>query len=455
MKKMVSDADRTAIETLVRGPKFPEREFVRSGRSFAQVHAMAARFRATLGSGERATPVCLGAEDRAVIAAALLASLGGGPELLLPYGYSGRALARMQQVTGFTTAVVDVDRDFPAGVQVVRPEPDCPADPAVLAKPDLKAGLVRIFTGGSTGSPQVWAKTAENIFAEALFLARRFSITEQDCIVATVPPCHIYGFLFSIVLPLVSGATVVADTPSFPGEIIHTIHEQGATVLAAVPAHYRALREKTIDDSRLRLAVSSAGMLGQAENEAFHTRNGVGVVEVYGSTETGGIATRNRSVGEDFFTAFSTVGWKVVDDRLAVCSPYISPDLTLDDEGFFITADRVEPRGGDGFFLKGRADAVTKVGGKRVDLEEIRLLIREAAGVGDCVVTALPEPGGRGNLIVALVQGRAVDTDVIKKMLAERLEPYARPRTLKVVDRIPVQKNGKYDRQAIARLFSA
>jgi len=453
MRKMLSAEERRALEALVRGPKFPEREFVRSGRSFAEVYAMATRLRATLGSGERATPVCLGAEDKAVIGAALLASLGGGPELLLPYGFSGRALARMQQVTGFTTAIGDVDRDFPADVQVLRPDSEHSAGIAVLSKPDLQAGLLRIFTGGSTGSPQIWAKTAQNIFAEALFLARRFSITEQDCIVATIPPYHIYGFLFSIVLPLVSGATVVAETPSFPGEITRTLQEQAATVLAAVPAHYRALREKAIPDSCLRLAVSSAGMLEQVDNEAFFSRNGIGIVEVYGSTETGGIATRNRSLGEDFFTPFSTVGWKVADDRLAVRSPYISPDLALDSEGFFITADRVEPSG-SGFLLKGRADAVTKVGGKRVDLEEIRVLIKATAGVGDCVVTALPEPGGRGHLIAALVQGDGVDTDLIKKILAERLEPYARPRTIKVVDRIPVQENGKYDRQAIARIFS-
>ena len=52
-----------------------------------------------------------------------------------------------------------------------------------------------------------------------------------------------------------------------------------------------------------------------------------------------------------------------------VRSPYISPDLTVDADGFFTAGDRVEAKEENRFALKGRADMVTKVGGKRVDLE--------------------------------------------------------------------------------------
>ncbi len=136
-------------------------------------------------------------------------------------------------------------------------------------------------------------------------------------------------------------------------------------------------------------------------------------------------------------------------------SPYISPDLRLDKDGYFLTADRVDPCGGEGFLLKGRADSVTKVGGKRVDLEEVRSLIRAQDGVEDCVVLGLAGSGGRGHLIAALIQGRAVDPDRIRTTLADRLEPYALPRVFRIIDRIPVLENGKYNRQAIERLLSA
>ncbi|MFT5699186.1 MAG: acyl-coenzyme A synthetase/AMP-(fatty) acid ligase [Desulforhopalus sp.] len=442
-----------AIQNLLQGPRYPDREFVRSGATFAEVYAMAASLRATLAGPEyQGQAVCLAAENKAIIAAALLASLAGGPSLLLPYAFSAKALAKMQQATGFTTAISDVKRDFPGGVQVICPQSTGATEIPVSGQSLPRAELLRIFTGGSTGAPQVWAKTKENIFSEASFLASRYEVTEEDCIMATIPAYHIYGLLFSVVLPLVSSATVVDETPSFPNEIAQLARDNEITILASVPAHYRVLAEVELNRS-LRLAFSSAGMLDAADNGAFCRRNKIGVVEVYGSTETGGIATRNRERGEDYFTPFPTIDWKIVGGRLAVCSAYISPDLAVDEKDFFTASDRVEARGTNEFTLKGRADTVTKVGGKRVDLDEIRLLIKNESGVTDCVVMALPESGGREHRIGALIQGNMVDTETIRKRLVDSLEPYALPRRMKTVDLIPVKENGKYDWLGIARLL--
>ncbi len=449
-----------SIKALLTGPKFPDKEFIRSGATFGEVYAMAAGFRTALSGPEyQGASICLAVDDRAVMAAVLLAALTGGPSgnsptLLLPYAFSAKSLARMQQLTGFTTAITDVDRELPPGTTIIRPPAGTKAEPTNCAPISPQAELLRIFTGGSTGTPQIWSKTGENLFGEGFSLARHFAVTEKDCIVATVPPYHIYGLLFSVILPLVSGASVVMATPSFPGEIADVIHEQGATLLAGIPPHYRALRGKQVASSSLRLAFSSAGMLDAEDNEAFSHLNKVGIVEVYGSTETGGIATRNRHLGETSFTAFPTVSWTVKEDRLCVRSPFLSPELPVADDGFFTTGDRVEPNGTTQFILKGRVDGVTKVGGKRVDLEEVRAIIKKVPKVSDCVVMALPDPGGREHRIVALVQGTEVDMDLLRKTLAKSLEFYALPRVLKTINRIPLQENGKYNRDAIIQLLT-
>jgi acyl-coenzyme A synthetase/AMP-(fatty) acid ligase len=355
----------------------------------------------------------------------------------------------MQQRTGYTMAITDTDRELPPGTILIRPQSGRGKGIHPNAAVDPQAELLKIFTGGSTGMPQIWSKTAGNLFGEGFSLASHFRVTEKDCIVATVPPYHIYGLLFSVILPLVSGASVMRDTPAFPGEIVDTIREEGATLLAGIPPHYRALRGKKIAPSSLRLAFSSAGMLDTEDNKAFFHLNNIGIAEVYGSTETGGIAARNRHLGETSFTAFPAVSWKIKDERLCVRSTFLSPELSLAGDGFFTTGDRVAAEGISRFSLRGRTDEITKVGGKRVDLEEISAIIKKVPAVSDCVLLALPEQGGREHRIVALVQGTGVDIVLLRKTLAASFEFYALPRLIKTIDRIPRQENGKYDRDAI------
>ncbi|MEE4243523.1 MAG: fatty acid--CoA ligase family protein [Desulfopila sp.] len=448
-------ADRTtdiqrSVEDLLQGPRFPEKEYCR-GVTFADVYSMAMELRHALNEpGVRPDCVCLAVEDKAVMAATLLAVLGGGPPLLLPYAFSPGVLLDLRRTTGFANAVADPSLELPDGVRTVHFHSGDTVRNPVQAEVAPHAELLRIFTGGSTGTPRIWSKTIENIFGEALFLARSYRITEQDCLLATVPPYHIYGLLFSVVLPLVASAAVVDATPSFPGEISAAAEEHGATVLISVPPHYRVLQQQKL---QIRLAFSSAGMLDLEDNRRFCRNNRVPVVEVYGSTETGGIAARNRFDGEEHFTPFATVCCKIVDDRLAVRSPYVSPQLPVDGEGYYVTGDRVKGYADGRFSLQGRADKVTKVGGKRVDLDHISSVIKKMTGVVDCVVTALPDTGGRGHRIGALVQGEELDVTFIQKNLAEYLESYMLPRRIKKVERIPVSRNGKYDWNTIISLL--
>ena len=395
--------------------------------------------------------VCLATENKAVIGAALLARLCGTPALLLPHALSGRALARMQKATGFTTAISDRADIVPPGTRILWPKTGAAHKLYFHTGPDQE--LLRLFTGGSTGSPQVWSKTSSNLFAEARYLADRFGITDQDLIAATISPCHIYGLLFSVLIPLVSSATVIAQTPSFPAEIADAIQSNKATILAAVPAHYRALRQQVTSKGSLRFAVSSAGMLDPGDNAAFCNQNKTSIVEVYGSTETGGIATRNRRAGETDFTPFSTVDWKISRERLLVRSPYISLQTPRDEDGFFMTGDRVEAAPGNSFALKGRMDGITKVAGKRVDLEEIRETIRQYPGVEDCFILALPDPSGRENQICALVQATVLNKEDLFTSLQTRLESYGLPRVIRRTNTMPLTGAGKYDLAAIRRIL--
>ena len=432
-------------------------EFVAGGASFAEVHGLAARFCTHFLTLPQELPICLAAEGRDVIAAALLGAAAADRVLALPHSFSARALHHMQEVTGFSHAVTDVDRELAHGVKIITPKDVASLSPTTLrdTAPDSDQELVKLFTGGSTGAAKIWSKSVANIFGEARFMAKEYKINSDDVILATVTPYHIYGLLFSVVIPLVAGGQIVADSPFFPAEIAEQVTTHEVTILASVPAHYRALQGRGLPAS-LRLAFSSAGMLAEEDNRGFCANNRAGIVEIYGSTETGGLAARNRGVGEAFFSPLQPVEWKIVDERLFVRSPFLSPEVLQEEDGWFLSGDRVKAEADATFSLHGRADAITKVAGERVDLDEIRDLLQQQKGVAECVVIPLPDEGGRGNRIAALIRSDVEELDLlpIKLVLSVSLEPAAMPKIIRCTSHIPVRPNGKYDRDAIIKLLS-
>lgn len=451
----MDESDMNVFEELSRvlkGPEKGSREYLSSGLTYGQLYDLASGLRAELQKPSyQGVCLCLATDDKGLLAAGILAALGGDQQLLLPFSLQGRALEKIISETGVKSVIGHELIIRGEGVELL--------NPATL-RSTLKQGktdvhlhheLLRIYTGGSTGSPQIWSKTVGNIFSEAFFLSKAFNVTEKDTILSTVPPNHIYGLLFTVILPLVSGATVVSEVPQFPAEISQKAEEHGATLLVSVPPHYRGLKNT---DLSMRLAFSSAGMLEKEDNQHFCARNGVPIVEVYGSTETGGVASRNRFRKEETFTPFPTLDWRIIDECLAVRSPYISPDLGVDSDGYFRTNDRVKSDDNTTFSLLGRIDNIVKIGGKRVDLDEIRAILLKEPGVEDCVVLPTPQPGGRGHRIDALLQATQLDLGKVKEVLADSLEHYAIPRTIKRVEQIPTKDNGKYDWLRICQLLA-
>lgn len=394
--------------------------------------------------------------DRAVIAAAIVAALAGGPILILPYDISDGALMDLASDPEHTWVVTDPDRMLPDRFKelFVTPDGHSPTPIALNAGIDPGAPLLKLYTGGSTGTPTIWTKTVENIMGEALFHVGEHQISCDDVVVATVPPYHIYGLLFSVVAPLLAGARVVDQTCGFPHEIVNTVTDTAATILVSVPAHFRALKDHDFSGHGLRLAFSSAGVLDEADERNFRQLNNVFVMEVYGSTETGGIAFRCRGRGETFFSPFDVIETCIAEESLKIRSPFISSEISRNDAGFYLVPDRVKKCSGNRFAILGRSDAVVKIAGLRVDLDRVGSVLKAMDGIRDALVLAKAVPRGRAFDICALVEGNCTPGD-IRLFLSGRLEAAAHPRWIKVVDQIPMTRSGKYDRAAVAALFEA
>ncbi len=442
------------ITRLACGPCDPDRRFVIGGATYAELYATAAGIRRCLSFSTRPDGVMLGTENRRLLMATLLAGLTGNFTVLLPHALSPRAFSRLHDLTGCRVGIGDHPDLFPPGMRVLGPEAFAEPGPGETpgGPPDPDREWVRLFTGGSTGRPQLCTKTPLSLLGEALYLAEKFGLDSGDRVVAAVPPYHIYGLLYSVLAPFAASAAVLDERPFFPGEIELAVEAHTATVLVAAPIHYRALRNSPLAHGGLRMAFSSASMLPGKDNAAFCRKTGAPIFEVYGATETGGVASRCRACGQTAFQAFAGVDWKIRNAHLLVRSDFLSPEPDRDAEGFVKVGDRARRSDAGGFLLLGRSDGIIKVAGERVDLDDVRQRIEQIPGVREAVVRALPRKDGRENTIAALVAGD-IDEKLLFTRLAAKLEDHARPRLVRIVEAIPVSDTGKIDRLAVERLL--
>jgi len=356
------------MQRLLSGPDRPGQAFTMPGTNYDGLYRMARRIRAAFNSdGDDKAPVCMGTDDRSVLAAALLATLADGPKLLISDDFSANTVAELQRRTGFTRIITRPPAPLPTTITVI--EPQQLDDEAEALAPDETPNADRpwvvLRTGGSTGTPRLWTKTPRNLLGEVDYLVNRYKINSSDRILASVTALHIYGLLFSLLVPLVASARVVAKTPSVPEAIKRQMAATSPTIFVSMPVHYRALREHPPEKGALRLAFSSAGPLAEADGAAFSKATGVDLVEFYGSAETVGIATRCRSKNEAGFTPYRCIQWRVAGDRLDVRSAFLSRELPARSSGWFTLADQVKAHGSECFWVTGRADTIVEADGSR------------------------------------------------------------------------------------------
>ena len=429
-----------------------QKDFIFSGYSYGEIFELAAGLKKTLSRRGEEKTLCLCTENKAVIAACILASLAGSCQLIFPYAFSAHALAEMYDAVGFNAAIADHPEEMPAGVKIITPLAGkiSDIDPEEIRDPDEP--FLQLFTGGSTGKPKVWSKSPRNLFAEAFYWKEKFDLSAKDLFVSTVPTYHIYGLFFSVILPFVAQAKVLSDIYTFPQEIISTTNKHKATVLVSVPIHYRSLKVDNLFAPSLKVAFSSSGVLNRSDAIHFQNKTGLGITEIYGSTETGGIAARSISEHTESWKPVDVVSWKISGKRLSIKSPFISAEMEKDSEEFCVTGDEVQPDKGNRFILLGRADGIVKVAGKRVDLLDVQNKILTLPTVIDALVVALPAEKGRESVIAAVVACK-LNKIQLKKMMLEKLEPYAMPRRIKIVSSIARAATGKIDRGKIEQIF--
>ena len=323
------------------------------------------------------------------------------------------------------------------------------------------AGLV-IYTSSSTGVAQAIPKKLSQMSAEIATLEGQFGdVIDEADIVATVSHQHIYGLLFNVLWPLSAGrAFATRCFASFEG-LAMTLAQRDS-VLVSTPAHLQRLPKTPaweLAAKRLRALFSSGGPL--PASVARETRQLLGQVpiEVYGSSETGGIAWRQQHTAHDQkWTPLVNIKWRIdaKEGVLEIRSAH------LPDAQWFRTADRARPAGEDHFLLMGRVDRIVKVEGKRISLTAIEERLRASPLARDA--RALVLDGRRQRVAAVIVPtvsgrdrlaqlGKLVFNRMLRDFLRETIEPVGLPRLWRYVDALPIDAQGKTTQTALIALF--
>jgi 4-coumarate--CoA ligase (photoactive yellow protein activation family) len=423
-------------------------------RTFAELCADAERLAALLPApaardGDERSGVLIACSDRYLFAVALLASWTRGHAAALPPSHRPGALAELAAEPGIAATVHDGEAE--AGIDLRRVLHDGTAGrPSAAAPPPLAANAhaVTLYTSGSTGAPERVVKRAAQLLGEVEVLSAAFG-DGLARVLSTVPPRHIYGLLFGLLLPLRAGAAFARETPLHTDAVLELLRRHEIDALVAVPAHLRALEGVARTAlAGLRRVFSSGAPLPDATFDALANGQALRVVEVLGSTETGGIGHRSAS-GAPYQPFDGVIVREGDDGQLLLRSPRLSPELAQP----HACEDRIELLPSGAFRHLGRADDVVKVGGTRVSLPAIEQRARSLPGIRDAAAIARAVPGARGHEILLAAAGEGWDAARMRTALGAWLPPVALPRRYRFVSELPREATGKLRRDALLSLF--
>jgi acyl-coenzyme A synthetase/AMP-(fatty) acid ligase len=306
------------------------------------------------------------------------------------------------------------------------------------------------FTSGSTGELQAhdkyWRGLEASFTMNSAAIRAAIGIAPQASanIVGTVPSHHMYGIELTVLLPWFAGMSVHAERPLFPADVAAALAElPHPRVLVSTPLHLRALAESAVRFPQIALVVSATAPLDAELARRVENRLGCPLLEIFGSTETCAIATRQTSRTAEW-TMYGGVTIEAAPDHTRVNAAWFPGEQILNDV--------LEPRAAGTFVLRGRNSDVVEVGGKRASLADITRRICSVPGVEDAVAFQPETSAGSANRVAALIVSRGATARQIVEVLAAGLDAVFLPRPLLLVDRIPRDALGKIPRARLLEL---
>ncbi|MES2935554.1 MAG: AMP-binding protein [Pseudomonadota bacterium] len=422
--------------------------------NFSQFSLECARWRAAFAA-QAGTRFVLYFNDTFSFSAALFGAWHAGKCVYLPADILPATLAALgREVDGFAgdIALPDLIEASAASDAVLKMHEWQALVPSAI-------GLV-VYTSGSTGEPSAIPKRLSQMFEEVASLASCFDTQlGAATVLATVSHQHIYGLLFRVLWPLASGRIFATSRLAFSEDIASALRLCESSILVSSPAHLKRLSvdlDWASGTRGLKSIFCSGGPLSDQALADCCNILGQAPLEVYGSSETGGVAWRQRKDASALaWQALPGVAIRIADENLQVCSAH------LFDPGWLATADRVR-MSGERFELIGRVDRIIKIEEKRVSLTAIEAALISTGLLSE--VRIVPLPGTRLTLGVVAVpsmqgwvlhdtSGKMALNEALRAALSSAVESSVMPRRWRYRWALPHNAQSKTTEAALLALF--
>jgi len=403
---------------------------------------------------------------------------GAAPKVFI-YGPSWREQARQLKPTFTTVAhVVAIGDPDPGELGLGERDaldPDTGPPPALTL--DDPWGLY--YTGGTTGLPKGAVLTHGNITWNSVNTVTSWGLHGGHSAPLQLPFFHIGGpNIFMTPLVHVGGTTILCN--GFDAdETFDLVEHAGITHYVGVPTMFQMLQEHprwdAVDFSRLELVISGGAPCPLPVMEKFWER-GVDFKMGYGLTEASGnnfwlpaeqVRRKKGSVGYPNFH----IHMRTIRDDGSDCGPHEAGELLIRGpnvfagywndpaataatirDGWLHTGD-IAMRDEDGCYtILGRSKEMFISGGENVYPAEIESVLLAHPSVTAAAVVGVPHEtwGEVGRAFVVVEPG--YDEEALRTHLVERLARYKLPRTIVVVDALPLTAIGKIDKKLLAAM---
>ncbi|MGJ8619529.1 MAG: AMP-binding protein [Methylophilaceae bacterium] len=323
----------------------------------------------------------------------------------------------------------------------------------VLEVPNIPVDqlIAIVFTSGSTGTPLPHHKTWGALVACVKTEAKRVGLlnaTTPTTLIATVPPQHMYGFESSVLMAWQSGHAISNAHPFYPFDVSDAIAAvPKPRFLISTPVHLQALMDAELAIPETAGILSATAPLSRELAMNIEQVCKVPLIEIYGSTETGQIATRRTTQTKEWHL-FDHIFLKEVDGHIVAEGGHILSTTRINDKIELISATH--------FLLHGRLSDMINIAGKRHSLNSLNYQLTNIPGVIDGTFFMPDEQTHKHitRLAAFVVCEPGIEAKHILTTLRKHIDPVFMPRPLIFVDKLPRNSTGKLPRPLLKTLFN-